>query len=236
MAGKQNKENDATNLAHSIRELIMSGTIPIGAPLRQEELAKRFGTSRTPIREALKQLQATGLIEIQQNRGAFVRVPAPWEIREVYEIRAELEALATRKAATRLTHDQIETMRKNNDTLFGIAIRYVGNDNKEEATGSISTVNNFSLHSTIHKASNNVRLQQMLDDSPLPFPNNTPSLLFAENVQHRKQNHDEHEKILDALDTGDSEKAARLMRLHVLNSGEQIARWFELHTETVLTK
>lgn len=234
MSGERLKENNATDLARSIRELIMNGEIPLGAQLRQEELAKRFGTSRTPIREALKQLQATKLIEIKQNRGAFVRIPAPWEIREVYEVRSELEALATRRATKRLTHDQIEIMRKNNNVLTEVAVEYA--QNKKDISSSSAYVNSLSLHSTIHKVSGNIWLQQLLDDSPLPFPNNTPSLLFTENSQHRQQNHDEHEQILDKLDAGDAEGAAELMRIHVLTMGEQIARWFELHTETVLTR
>src|SRR5690606_6267149 len=63
--------------AAAIRARIMSGEIPIGAQLRQAELAAALGVSRTPIREALRQLQAGGLIEVLPRRGAVVRVPAP---------------------------------------------------------------------------------------------------------------------------------------------------------------
>jgi DNA-binding GntR family transcriptional regulator len=88
------------DLATRIRSQIMSGEIPIGAQLRQAALATTFGVSCTPVREALRQLQNGGLIEVLPNRGAVVRVPAPWEVREAYEVRAELEALA----ATRVPH------------------------------------------------------------------------------------------------------------------------------------
>ena len=64
-------------IARKIRDRIMSGDIPIGAQLRQAELANDFVVSRTPVREALRQLQTGGLIEVLPNRGAVVRVPAP---------------------------------------------------------------------------------------------------------------------------------------------------------------
>jgi DNA-binding GntR family transcriptional regulator len=61
------------DLAARIRAKIMSGEIPIGAPLRQADLASQFGISRTPVREALRQLQTGGLIEVVPNRGARAR-------------------------------------------------------------------------------------------------------------------------------------------------------------------
>ena len=82
-------------IAAKIRARIMSGDIPIGAQLRQAELASDFGVSRTPVREALRQLQTGGLIDVVPNRGAVVRVPAPWEVREAYEVRAELDLPAS---------------------------------------------------------------------------------------------------------------------------------------------
>ena len=88
-------------IASAIRNRIMTGEIAIGSQLRQAELAQELGVSRTPVREALRQLQTSGLIDVLPNRGAVVRVPAPWEVREAYEVRAELEGLACERAVGR---------------------------------------------------------------------------------------------------------------------------------------
>ncbi|MCI1674029.1 MAG: GntR family transcriptional regulator [Bifidobacterium tibiigranuli] len=230
------KISSVDELASRIRSLILSGDIPLGAPLHQEELAKQFGTSRTPIREALRQLQNSGLIDIQPNRGATVRIPAPWEIREIYEIRAELEALAARRAVSRLTKSEIKRMRADNDALSKMTMELTQNNKPSADHAAQAAANELSLHVAIHRAANNVYLQKMLDELPLLFPNNKPSLLLVENARHREENHDAHARILDAFEQGNADLAADLMREHVLKSGEQIARWFELHSTTMLNK
>ena len=87
----------------------MSGEIPVGARLRQEHLAAEYAVSRTPVREALRKLQATGTVLLRPNQGAIVRGPTVRDIREAYEVRAELEALAAELAASWITG--AETMR-----------------------------------------------------------------------------------------------------------------------------
>ena len=80
-------------LASTIQARVLSGEIPTGSRLRQETLASEFGVSRTPVREALRKLQAGGLVQLEPNRGAVVRGPSAREVREAYEVRAELEGL-----------------------------------------------------------------------------------------------------------------------------------------------
>src|SRR3954454_17732051 len=93
-------------LAAQLQARVLSGEFPSGTRLRQETLAEEFGVSRTPVREALRKLQATGLVELQPNRGALVRGLSLREIRDAYEVRAELEALAAELAAERIRRDQ----------------------------------------------------------------------------------------------------------------------------------
>jgi len=87
-------------VAQKIQSRIMAGSIPIGSWLRQESLATEFGVSRTPIREALRKLQASGVIEFVPNRGALVRGPTVRDIREAYEIRVHLEGVRRRARDT----------------------------------------------------------------------------------------------------------------------------------------
>src|SRR5947207_4382497 len=97
-------------LAAQLQARVLSGELPSGTRLRQEALADEFGVSRTPVREALRKLQASGLVELRPHRGALVRGLSPREIRDAYEVRAELEGLAAEVAALRIRQEQLERL------------------------------------------------------------------------------------------------------------------------------
>src|SRR5438046_9746227 len=90
-------------IAESLRDEILRGEIPPGQPLRQEELAERFGVSRLPVRDALLRLEAQGLVHVYPNRGAFVISLTSNEVREVYEMMILLEGYILDRAVQRLT-------------------------------------------------------------------------------------------------------------------------------------
>lgn len=90
-------------LEGEIERLILNGEIAPGRKINENQLAMRFGTSRGPIREALRSLEGAGLVETIPNRGAFVRSMSVEEVREIYEVRAALFALAGRLLAERAT-------------------------------------------------------------------------------------------------------------------------------------
>lgn len=207
------------NTAAAIRKLIMSGEIPIGAQLRQAELATRLGVSRTPIREALRQLQSGGLIEVVPNRGAVVRVPSPWEVREAYEVRAELEGLACQRAVREITDDVLDELRIANEMLRS------GGSPPEGRPSTNSANDRF--HTLIHQVSGNERLARVIKEINEAFPRNVSALVLQDNPRHRGDNHAEHERIIGALATGDGDTARREMQAHVLSAGEQLARWYE---------
>src|SRR6058998_4249424 len=94
----------ADDIALVIEETIVSGELEPGTVLRQEQLSARFDVSRTPIREALRRLAATGLVSFVPNRGVRVRTIARDELRQAFMVRAELEALVTRLATPRMTN------------------------------------------------------------------------------------------------------------------------------------
>ncbi|MHB2169057.1 FCD domain-containing protein [Alsobacter sp. R-9] len=91
----------ASVLEREIERRILSGEIPAGGRINENQLATQFGTSRGPIREALRALEGAGLVESIPNRGNFVRSVTVQEVREVYEIRAALFGLAGRLLAER---------------------------------------------------------------------------------------------------------------------------------------
>ncbi|WP_217274808.1 GntR family transcriptional regulator [Rathayibacter sp. VKM Ac-2835] len=218
------------DLAARIRAKIMSGEIPIGAPLRQAELATQFGISRTPVREALRQLQTGGLIEVVPNRGAVVRVPVPWEVREAYEVRAELESLAARRAVDRLDDATIAELRSVNTAMYERSLA-VAAGTAAERDGSA----NDQFHGLIYQASGNTRLSRMLIEINDAFPRNVSGLVLRENSRHREENFREHEQIVEAFVAGDRDRAAGIMREHVLRAGEHLAHWYERRSSTVFT-
>ena len=95
-------------LAAALQARVLSGELVSGTRLRQEALADEFGVSRTPIREALRKLQASGLVEVRPHRGALVRGPSAREIRDAYEVRAELEGMAADLASQRIHQEQLD--------------------------------------------------------------------------------------------------------------------------------
>jgi DNA-binding GntR family transcriptional regulator len=92
-------------IAESLREEILRGDLAPGQPLRQEELAARFGVSRLPVRDALLRLEAQGLVHVYPNRGAFVISLSVDEVREIYEMRILLEGDIIERAVPRMTAD-----------------------------------------------------------------------------------------------------------------------------------
>ena len=92
-------------VADTLREEILRGVLAPGQPLRQEELAERFGVSRLPVRDALLRLEAQGLVHVYPNRGAFVISLSAEEVREIYEMRILLEGDLLERAVPRMTAD-----------------------------------------------------------------------------------------------------------------------------------
>ena len=218
------------DIAAKIRARIMAGEIPIGAQLRQAELANDFGVSRTPVREALRQLQTGGLIDVVPNRGAVVRVPAPWEVREAYTVRAELEALAAVLSVSNASESDVDRLRAANQAMYD---RSIAERDEANAAAVDSRRENDIFHSTIADLSGNSRLARSIDEINETFPRNVSAQLLVNDSRHREENFHEHSRIIDALERGDAEAARAEMRAHVLKAGEQLARWYERRSSTV---
>src|SRR5258708_2367160 len=171
------------HIATSIRAKILSGEFGIGHQLRQAALADEFKVSRTPVREAIRQLQTGGLIEVVPNRGAVVRVPAPWDVREAYEVRATLEALAAERAVSRISDEQIEALRTANRKMYE-----AGEERAQRGSAALPTLNDFNdaFHTTIHLASANLRLANLIAQINESFPRNVSALVLADNARQRR--------------------------------------------------
>ena len=113
--------NSSAVAADLIRQAILDGELPAGSRLKEDELAARLDVSRTPVREALRRLEAEGLVVHEAKRGAAVRAYSASELDDMYRLRAMLEGYAARRAAERMTPELAEQLRARDITVNGLA-------------------------------------------------------------------------------------------------------------------
>lgn len=208
-------------LARQIHERVLSGAFPIGTWLRQETLAAEFAVSRTPIREALRKLQAEGVLLVEPNRGALVRLPTSIEVREAYRVRAELEGLAAQLAAESIDADGIARLQA------AVLIFPRGTyPDTQSVSASWHDANN-AFHDAIIGAAGNARLSRAIAELYGSFPRNLTwaALQGAGDLVDRSAA--EHELILAAVISQEANEARTRMIAHVMSAGELLASWFQ---------
>jgi DNA-binding GntR family transcriptional regulator len=183
-----------------LEEAILEGELKPGERLRAEALAQRFGTSRTPIREALVQLEGQGLVELEPNRGAVVRTFDRDDVRDLYEVRALLEPAAAARAAQRISADDL-------DRLQALCA---------DASVDEQIVNNETFHRIIVEAAGSPRLEvAMRAASGIPRAFRS---LFWHDDRQRAESLLCHRRLVSALRAGDPRLAEAVMRMHILGA------------------
>jgi DNA-binding GntR family transcriptional regulator len=218
------------DIAARIRARIMNGELAIGKPLRQAALATEFGVSRTPVREALRQLQNGGLIEMQPNRGAVVRVPAPG--RCARRTRCGPSWRAWPPGAPPPASPNAGSPRCASTTP-SCARPWRGPPARAGGGSLTTTAANDCFHTVICEAADNPWLTRMIDRINESFPRNVSSLALAGDERHRQLNIRQHEAVIEALAAHDADRADALMREHVISSGEHLTAWYERRSQTV---
>ena len=187
-------------IAEALREQIQAGALPGGSALNQNELAERFGVSRIPVREALRQLESDGTIRYVPNQGAVVTAYTAAEIRERFEIRGELEPLALRLAIANLTPQVLRALEREL-----IAMR-------DETNPARWGKHHKAFHHLLYEGAGRPRLLAIIESLYISLAHAmTPDLGPAEMRAHDA----EHRAILDAVSHGDVEAAARALRAHL---------------------
>ncbi|MFL5925566.1 MAG: GntR family transcriptional regulator [Gaiellaceae bacterium] len=218
-------------LAAAIQSRVLSGEIPTGTRLRQESLAAEYGVSRTPVREALRQLSASGLVTVEPNRGAIVRGPSPREIREAYAVRAELEGFAAELAVAHLGDAQLDQLREA-ERLFRHSIEEVIEDRRRGLDRDWTTesewerANNL-FHGVIQEAAGNRQLLEAIAHLHRRFPRDLTWSALSHSSHLLAENVEQHRRILDAIETRQPDRARLAMTEHVLAAGELVARRLE---------
>ncbi len=188
-----------------------------GEKLNEVALADQFQVSRTPLREALQGLRATGLVELIPNRGAFVRRPSMTRLVEMFEMMGQLEAWCVSLATRRITGAQRIYLRQ--------AARDCEAALAEGRHDAYYAANNR-LHRTIYEASGNEFLAeetQRLLERLHPFRRRQLDV-----TGRLQQSMREHSAILDAMDLGDADRAAELMRGHINTLGDTYYQYINL--------
>jgi DNA-binding GntR family transcriptional regulator len=195
-------------LREQIEELIATGQLAPGSALDEVALAERFGVSRTPVREALIQLAAEGLVQSRPRRGAVVSSVGPARLLEMFEVMAELEALCARQAARRMTASEQETL-------------VAAHRGCEAARGDPDAYfyANERFHALIYAGSHNGFLAE---EAAALQRRLRPYRRLQLRVRNRMaRSFTEHEAVVDALLAGDADRAADAMRGHVNVQGER---------------
>lgn len=188
-------------ILENIRDAIVSGDLKAGSHISEPELAGRYGISRTPIREAFRQLESEGYLTVIPRRGVIVSDFSPKDIEEFYAIKSIMEGYAARQACERLSDKDLGRLQAINDKLAELA-----------RIGDIKHF--FKIHSDFHelfiKAADNEKLHELIAGLVTKFQRlRFTSLSLPGRMEVSVQ---EHEKIIDAFRKKDADLAEKLVR------------------------
>ncbi|QYJ16122.1 putative D-xylose utilization operon transcriptional repressor [Rubrobacter xylanophilus DSM 9941] len=189
-----------------LREAILDGTLPPATWLRETELARELGMSRTPVREALKRLAAEGLVEITARQAAVVAQMTMEDILEVYAVRENLEGLAARLAAKNRTREHLERL---GEVLFLME--------RAEDPVELATLN-LRFHRVIREAARNRYLDRFL--AHIEYAVRRFGRTTFEVAGRPEEALQEHRRLVEAIAAGDAGEAERLAAEHMRRARE----------------
>ena len=201
----------ADKLISDIHKEVSSGVLKPGDQLEVTALAERFGVSRTPIREAIRTLVETGVLETRPRKGSFVRVLSVKQLLDLFQVAAELEGMACRLAALSLTKENVEAIER------GLAKCTQAAEVQNNAEYAMA---NLDFHTAIHNASGNDWLIEQLRQLQINL--NSYRTMPYEIRGRLNKSTDEHKIICDAILSGDGEHACNLMRDHMMLQGKRL--------------
>lgn len=200
-----------------LREAIMSGEFEPGRVLRQDEIARRFGVSRAPLREALPRLESEGIVSFNARHGYSVAELDPADVTEIFRLRAMIEQDAARSAATMRTAQDIDALRALLDTLVATT----------DAADPQAFQNWARVHFAFHRAlllpSRCSRHLKVVDSLRVEVES-----YMRANMSHTgvpRQSNDEHRLMFKAFRDGDGDELARLIGLHCEHTAERLLKY-----------
>lgn len=213
----------ADSVLARLAEAIMSGELAPGSKISEPEMAKRYGISRAPLREAIRRLEERSLVTRVPRQSARVIALTPERIHQVFVIREAIEGMAAREAAARITGEEIARLQASLE--------------RQRAASSESGAYPFKTldtdyHGAIAQASRNEFLIKFLREDYQALVEICRRRVRADAGRSR-QSLDEHRRIVEALAARDADLAEMLMRRHVAASREHLLK--QLPTDTPTT-
>lgn len=198
---------------HKIREDILSGKYKEHEELKEVAIGEELGVSRTPVREAFRQLELEGLIQIIPNKGAYVTGITMEDVKDIYMIRSLLEGLCARWATEEITEEQLEEMEEN---VFLSEFHA-----KKGHLEQIAELDNR-FHDIMYEACNSKMLEHLLKDFH-QYVLRVRKKTLADAGRGEASNH-EHRLIMEAIKAKDAAKAEELANRHMINAYENMVK------------
>lgn len=198
-------------VADSLRNGILSGKIPEGAQLRQDELAAKFGVSRMPIRDAIRQLEAEGLVTTERNKGAFVSVMTIDDVVEIYDMRIMAETTALDFGFGDISNEDIMEMEK--------CIQAMATQRDPHTLGEL----NEQFHNFLYARSKRPRLLALIKSLHQAVDRHLRFLLS--NLDYHQKSEEDHLTILEACRRGNRELAKHVLRHHLEAGRDEIVNF-----------
>jgi DNA-binding GntR family transcriptional regulator len=199
----------AQRIEHDLRQRIVHGDLAPESPLRQDHIAREFAASAIPVREALRRLESTGLVEFRPRRGAVVSAVSAADAFEVAEMRAALEGLALDSAMRRRGAEHVARVR---DAI-------AASDASRDAVTWLAE--NRKLHRALYEASARPRLLAAIEELWLTSDRHLMMVWARLDYQDRSQ--EEHRAILDHFAAGRRAAAVRALKDHIIDGGRALA-------------
>lgn len=204
-------------VAERLRSAILEGRLKPGEWLRQERIASEYGVSQMPVREALKQLAAEGLVEHVPYRGARVVQFSALDVEDLYACRAFIEGMAARYAAVSITPEELAQLESLHARMSSLV--------DESTVGEYRELNRR-FHEIIYSASRRSYLVRTLAQLWSAFPtmlwSNFAATAVASPPERVKPDTEEHAQIIAALRAGDGSAAERAIKRHIEESAKQL--------------
>lgn len=214
-AAKINVSSIQDQVVNTIRDMLLAGEIQPGALITESALSDMFGVSRTPIREALKQLQVEGLVEIRPRVGTFASERSLEEAQEISPIREVLEGLAARLFAT---HRDPELLAKLEQAIVG------SEADVDEGRINAYALKVYDFHDLILEGAASpqlIEVHRQVDNKMAYHRKVFRTLEQPDRPRHSVQ---EHREIFEHIRAGEPEKAEAAMRLHIQKSHAQFMK------------
>lgn len=204
-------------VADKLRDQIIRGEIPEGAQLRQDAIATQYQVSRIPVREALRQLDAEGLIAIVPNRGAVVPALSPTDIEELFSIRALLEPEVLKLSIPHLTDEDFQE-------ADSVLRKYASELRREDHVSAWGRLN-WQFHSILYSRANQPRFMAIIRNVNNSGERYTRLQLYLTHGMKRAD--EEHHQILEFCRKREVTAACKLLRQHIEYAGESLKKVLE---------